>query len=287
MYKAPITRSQPTAFVVLIDQSGSMSEIITFTGVSMSKARAVSLVANAFLEELLYRARREEGVRDYYQIAVLGYSGEGVSSLISPEGEFTTPSRLAGTRVRRENISRERILPSGRSVVAVTGHNIWIEQKAEGSTPMCGALERGRELVDGWCRQKANARSYPPTLINITDGESSDCNGDRVARIAENIRATATADGNTILVNIHLHAGDADDTDPRAILFPSSPDELPPHRYARLLWDISSEMPAAAHDMIRAMRPGAQPPFRAMGWDSHIAGVAAMMNIGSVNSVML
>jgi hypothetical protein len=172
-------------------------------------------------------------------------------------------------------------------VVAVTEHNIWIEQKADGSTPMCGALERGRELVEGWCRQKANHRSYPPTLINITDGETSDCNADRVAEIAGKIRSTATADGNTILMNIHLHAPESVSAGGGAVLFPSRPDELPPHRYARLLWEISSEMPAATHDMIRAMRPGAEPPFRAMGWDSHVAGVAAMMNIGSVNSVML
>jgi hypothetical protein len=71
------------------------------------------------------------------------------------------------------------------------------------------------------------------------------------------------------------------------VLFPASPDELPDHRYARLLWDISSDMPAVCNDMIRAMRPGVEPPFRAMGWGSHIGGVAAMMNIGSINSVMI
>jgi hypothetical protein len=71
------------------------------------------------------------------------------------------------------------------------------------------------------------------------------------------------------------------------VLFPASLDELPAHRYARLLWDASSEMPAAYNDMICSLRAGAVPPFRAMGWGTHIGGVAAMMNIGSVNTVML
>ena len=87
-----------------------------------------------------------------------------------------------------------------------------------------------------------------------------------------------------------------------AVLFPSSPTELPDHRYARMLWDISSEMPECYNDMIVGLNAGAaglscEPrtlldkgsatSFRAVGWGSHIGGVAALMNIGSVNSVML
>lgn len=282
MYSVPITRIQPTAFVVIIDQSGSMRERTLFDGYEMSKARAVALVANRFLEELIHRARREDGIRDYYDIAVVGYSGDGVRSLISPDGEFTSPSKLAAMNVRRESASRERALPSGRSVLAVTEHNVWIEPKADGTTPMCRALERGLALVEEWCANKRNAGSYPPTVINITDGEASDGDPKNMADVALRIRRTGTADGNTILMNIHP-SGAGDD---RAMIFPSSPDELPDRRYARLLWEMSSEMPAVSHNMIRAARPGADPPFRAMGWGCHIGGVAAMMNIGSVNSVM-
>ena len=144
MYTNPITRLHPTAFVVLIDRSGSMKERIVFAGAEMPKSRAVALVANSFLDELLNRARRDGGTRDYYDIAVIGYSGDGVSSLVSPYGEFTSPSRLMASGTRREKISRERVLPSGHSVVAVSEHNVWIDEKAAGVTPMCGAL---RELV--------------------------------------------------------------------------------------------------------------------------------------------
>lgn len=282
MHSLPITRLHPTAFVVLIDRSGSMTERVFFGGGEMTKAKAVSQVTNSFIDELLHRARREGGIRDYYDIAVLGYSGDGVSSLISPDGEFTTPSRLTAMTVRRENVSRKRVLPSGRSVLAVTGQNVWITEKAVGSTPMCEALAGGLALVESWCAMKRNANSYPPTVINITDGESSDCDPLLVSDFARKICLTGTSDGHTLLMNIHL-SGAGDD---RAMIFPSSPGELPDRRYARLLWDISSDMPAVTHDMIRAMRPGASPPFRAMGWGCHIGGVAAMMNIGSVNSVM-
>jgi hypothetical protein len=284
MYSAPITRLHPTAFILLVDRSGSMRERVVFSGAEMTKARAVTLVANSFIDELLYRARREEGTRDYYDMAVIGYSGDGVRSLVSPDGEFTSPSRLAALPVPREMISRERVLPSGRSVVAVTRHNVWFREKAAGVTPMCEALGEALSLVEWWCRQKRNRVGYPPTVINITDGEASDGDAGAVRAVAERIRRTGTADGRTILMNLHLARKD----DPHSpVLFPSSPSELPDHRYARLLWDMSSDMPDNYHDTIASMRPGAVPPFRALGWGSHIGEVAAMMNIGSVNSVML
>ncbi len=285
MYSNPITRLHPTTFVILIDQSGSTKERIVYAGAEMTKSRAISLIASSFIDELLYRARREGGTRDYYDIAVLGYSGDGVSSLVSSEGEFTTPSRLAASAVRTEKIARERMLPSGRSVVAVTEQNIWIPEKAAGVTPMYGALGKALSLVEWWCRQKRGRESYPPTVINITDGEASDCTGDDVRTIAAQIRATGTSDGATILMNIHLaRAGEG----AMPVLFPSSLQELPEIRYARLLWDISSEMPVCCNDMIEGMHKGAaSPPFRAVGWCSPMNSVAAMMNIGSVNSVML
>lgn len=297
MYSNPITRLHPTAFIVLIDRSGSMKEKIVFAGAEMSRSRAVTMVANSFIDELLYRARREGGTRDYYDIAVLGYSGDGVDSLVSLPGEFTTPSRLASSRVRRERFSYERTLPSGRSVMTVTERNMWIREKAAGVTPMCGALREALLLVEGWCRRRANAASYPPTVINITDGEASDGSSDDVRAIAERIRHTGTSDGNTIFINIHLArnsdgdiggAGDAHGSSGGApVLFPSSPTELPAHRYARLLYDISSEMPEPYHDVVASMRPGAVAPFRGVAYNSHIGDLAAMMNIGSVNSVIL
>ncbi|MDR2891377.1 MAG: VWA domain-containing protein [Alistipes sp.] len=283
MYNAPITRLHPTAFVVLIDRSCSMRERIAWGGAEMTKARAVTLVANTFIDELVFRARREGGTLDYYDIAMLGYSGDGINYLVSPYGEFTTPSRLVASGVRREKIARERVLPSGRSVVAVTEQNMWIREKAAGVTPMCAALREGASLVEWWCRRRKNANSYPPTVINITDGEASDGSDDEIRAIAERIRRAGTKNGAALLINIHLARGG----DGTPVIFPSRLDELPDHRYSRLLWDMSSEMPESYHDAILSARPGAAAPFRAMAWGSHIGQLAAMMNIGSVNSIML
>ncbi|MDR0907102.1 MAG: VWA domain-containing protein [Rikenellaceae bacterium] len=283
MYKAPITRLHPTAFIVLIDRSGSMSEEIVFADQAMPKSHAVAIAANSFIDELLYRAHRAGEVYDYYDIAVLGYSGDGVSSLISPVGEFTRPSRLAVSNVRKERLSRERLLPDGRSVVTVTEQNMWIEPEATGATPMRAAMGEALTLLEKWCRRTDNRASYPPTVLNITDGEASDGGDDDIREIARRIRSTGTEDGGTLLVNIHL--GRMEET--VSVAFPTQPDQLPAHRYARLLWDISSEMPASYHDFVTEMRGETCGTPRGMSFNCPLSDVVAMMNIGSINSLML
>jgi hypothetical protein len=168
-------------------------------------------------------------------------------------------------------------------VVTVTEQNMWIEPEAAGATPMRAAMGEALALLEKWCRRKSNRASYPPTVLNITDGEASDGSEDDIREIARQIRATGTADGNTLLINIHLGRCE----EGVSVAFPTSPDQLPPHRYARLLWDISSEMPAPYHDFVADMRGEAGGSPRGMSFNCPLSDVVAMMNIGSVNSLIL
>jgi hypothetical protein len=72
-----------------------------------------------------------------------------------------------------------------------------------------------------------------------------------------------------------------------SVAFPSSPDQLPAHRYARLLWDISSEMPSPYHNYVAQMRGDVSGSPRGIGFNCPLSDVVAMMNIGSLNSIML
>ena len=85
MYSQVITRCHRTAFVIAVDQSSSMQGETTVDGRRMSKAEAVALITNSILEELLLRASHSSGLRNYYDVAVIGYADERVYSLI--EGE--------------------------------------------------------------------------------------------------------------------------------------------------------------------------------------------------------
>ena len=76
MYTQSSTRRHRTAVLLAIDGAGAMAEEIRFRGLTSTKAEAVATITNGLLFELIERARRSDGIRDYYDIAVVGYSGD-------------------------------------------------------------------------------------------------------------------------------------------------------------------------------------------------------------------
>lgn len=105
MYSARISRNSPAAFIILIDQSGSMAETVVIDRKEVVKAKAVAFIVNMLIAELLNRSRREEGYRDYFDIAVLGYHGDEVASLWkNPNRMFMRPQRFD----RKRTVSRAR-----------------------------------------------------------------------------------------------------------------------------------------------------------------------------------
>ena len=74
-YSVEISRANPTCFVFLLDQSTSMEDPIVAggEGTTKRKADAVADALNRLLFELSLKCAKEEGVRDYFHVAVLGY----------------------------------------------------------------------------------------------------------------------------------------------------------------------------------------------------------------------
>ncbi|HBX91241.1 MAG TPA: hypothetical protein DEH06_07990, partial [Alistipes sp.] len=248
MYARSITRTHRTAFVVAIDGSGSMAEPIRFRGRSATKAEAVAEVADELLFELIERARRDDGVRDYYDIALIGYGGDDrVESLLPDGAETLTVTELAARRPVLRTRSEELRLPDGRIALRETTFPQWVAPHAAGQTPMCEALRRCRDLADAWCARAENAASFPPVVFNITDGEATDCDDEELRAVAAQIRSLGTADGNVLLINIHLAADDEGHT----LFFPGADERPGPNRYAQLLYDCSSQMPAPFDEAIR------------------------------------
>ena len=96
-YSAEISRQQPTAVLFLLDQSASMQE--PFGGAEQtgdaapSRARVLADTVNDLLQNLVLRCAKEEGVRDYFHVGVIGY-GERVQRLIQPTEEYDPGTRL-------------------------------------------------------------------------------------------------------------------------------------------------------------------------------------------------
>lgn len=135
-------------------------------------------------------------------------------------------------------------------------------------------------MVEQWCNSESYRQSYPPTIFNISDGEATDATDDQLRGIANRIKGLATLDGGVQLVNINL----VKTAEECSLLFPSSVEELPEERYARLLFDMSSTMPERCTADILRVRPEAKSgPFRAMSYNTTVSDVVSMLNIGTIS----
>lgn len=279
-YTQSITRRHRTAFVLAIDQSGSMVEELEFRGRRLSKAAAVAEVTNSLLSELLLRATREGEVRDYYDIAVVGYSGEGIRSLLSADETFVPITALEGSARDIRRASVERRLPDGQPAFNEVTVREWIVPAATGQTPMYEALLYVHDLVAAWCRHPEHRESFPPLVFNITDGEASDSDEEELSQIAGRIRSLGTDDGCALLVNIHLASGNA----AAGRIFLTEEEAAYDNRYAHLLYDISSPMPPLFEEAIRSLRgDNARGPFRGMCYNASITELLSILNVGSIS----
>lgn len=266
-YASTITSQNRTAFVILLDRSGSMAEPISFNGQRVSKAEALAEITNRLIFELLCRARRSDGVRNYFDVALIGYAGDALQPIVGNRKGFIPITEF-------EQLARVESANNGFTLPR------WVTPAAEGSTPMFEALLEASEMVEEWCARPENAHSYPPTIFNITDGEASDGDHADIAEISDRLRSCSTTDGNALLINIHLTSTAGE----RSVIFPRSIDELEHNYYARLLYECASEMPSNYSSAIASLRgEAAGGRYRGMCFNASAAEVVAMMNIGSIS----
>ncbi len=282
MYEKSITREHRTAFMILIDQSGSMVEMVEYDGAKISKSEAVALATNQILSELIERARRHDGVRDYYDVAVVGYSGAGVKSMLSPNDEpFVSIVDLAARDVEIKSHTIERSSLSGVTFSHTISTPEWIIPLHTGETPTFEAFSYCYDNTKKWCSNIENYESFPPIIINITDGESTDCSPSELKTISSKLRSLTTSDGNVFVINIHL----ASSPEHQSILFPTIDEvEMCTDSKAKHLSQASSIMPQIYNDLICEMRGiKSQTDFVGVSYNSSIAELITILNIGTIS----
>ncbi len=231
-YTAEIGRANPSCFLFLIDQSGSMSD--QFVSEAKQKAEGVADVINRLMQNLIIKCSKSGAVRDYFEMGVIGYGG-----CVSPAfggdlagRDLISISEVAEHPVRMEK--REKKEPDGAGGIVKTEVDfpVWFDPIAEGGTPMCEALERAHRILTEWVQR--HPKAYPPIVINITDGEATDGNPIGPAQRLMNL---ATDDGNVLLYNCHISSQVA-----KPVRFPDTDRGLP-DEFAQMLFKTSSIVP--------------------------------------------
>ena len=277
MYSQEITRRHRAAFVLMLDRSASMQGRVRFGRMITTKAEAVAMTANMLITELLDRCRRTDALRNYFDVAVVGYGNDKVENLLSEDG-FVSVEALSRRTPRMGRLAVEEDLADGTAAIIEHSRPCWVEAAAEGTTPMYEAMMRVRDMVEQWCAKPENRESFPPIVINITDGEPTDCDDNELRDITAQVRRIATEDGQVLLLNVHI----CTDWTLPSIIFPM-PDELTgAGRQARTLAECSSVMPTAFDDVVAEMKGmGAVPPFYGMGYNASVIELLSIINIGS------
>lgn len=273
MYSAEISRANPSCFVFLLDQSRSMEDRIGGEdGTGQSKETVVADAINRLLQELAIKCAKEEGVRDYFHVAVIGYGhtvGPALTGALAGR-ELVPLSEVAATPARLEERTKKISDGAGGLVESAVKFPIWVDPVANGGTPMSQAFAMAQGIVSTWLKDHPDC--YPPVVLNLTDGQSTD--GDPTGP-AQALRELGSSDGPVLLFNLHVSS----DASP-AISFPDSEDSLP-NQYAKTLFRLSSVLPT--HMRTYAMQQGipASGDTRGFVFNADVVSIVQFLDIGT------
>ncbi|MFZ4434734.1 MAG: VWA domain-containing protein, partial [Microthrixaceae bacterium] len=265
-------RDHPACLIFLLDQSDSMRDPL---GGDPDRPKHVALadILNGLLYEIVLRSVKspQEGPRPYFAVAVVGYQTDPqatpiVGTALHPpldQHDIVWTPDLAKNPLRVER----RPAPSGSGEVTTP---IWIEPVAGGGTPMCAAFDRAGLIAKSWIDSYPD--SFPPIVINITDGESTD--GDPQA-LTQRLQSLRSSDGATLVFNLGLT-----ETVANPVLFASTSANLP-SVHAQSLFDMSSELPGFMVDAARSQGFEVQPGARGFGFNADLRAVITFLNVGT------
>ena len=282
-YTAQITRNTPTAFIFLVDQSVSMNRSVTLDGEQMTLSEAVARIVNNQINELVLRCIKTNEVRHYYDIAVIGYGHEAYSgwggSLAGRD--FVSPEELKNNPYKRITVREEKHTRRGITVKEVEKVQ-WLEARHDGRwTRLHLAFARAERLLGQWLEEHKGQDCYPPTIINITDGQFNDAKREELVQQANELKALFTNDGNVLLWNIHITPGSQE-----TVLLPTGKTELGGDKYAEQLYDMSSLLPERYNVPISAVRhDGTDMRHVAMSMNIGMSTLIQLMDIGTPTNI--
>jgi hypothetical protein len=276
-YSQEINRQHKALFVFLLDQSLSMEEPIANGG--ERKIDALCKAMNSWLHNLAIQCAKAEGMKDYFDIAIIGYSSDEQSNpIISPA--------LIGPLAGKELVTINEVYDNPARIDTVTAFMpddatgelmempqqvpVWIDPVLRNSTPTCSAILKAIEIVDAWIAQHPD--SFPPIVINITDGEAAD--GDPIP-YADSLKQRETSDGNVLFFNCCISSIAAD-----PFLFRGN-GELMPDQFSRQLFQMSSVLPDAIREKARAQGQELEPNARGMAYNADMVALIRFLELGT------
>lgn len=246
--------------------------------IGTSKADRLAEAINRLIYELTIRCTKSEaeGVRNYYEVGVIGYGAAVGPAWTGPL--LGTPStrrtliplrEVADNPARLEERSRQVLGRDGVPFEEKTKFAVWFDAVANNGTPMSKAFEKAHALLRPWVN--AHPASFPPIVINITDGESTD--GD-FRPAAESLKQLSTDDGEVLVFNIHISSENGS-----PCLYPEDDNQL--DEFSRMLFQASSILPPHIRDAAKGEGYQIGPASKGFAFNADIVEVVKFLDIGT------
>jgi hypothetical protein len=227
---------------------------------------------NRLLSELTIKCAKEEGVRDYFHVAVLGYGatvGPALSGALAGR-EIAPLSEIAASPARLETRTKKVSDGAGGIVEQDVKFPVWLDPVADNGTPMTAALTRTYSIVSGWLTDHPSC--FPPVVLNLTDGEATD--GDPTAAAGQ-LRQLQSTDGATLLFNLHVSSDRSPKTE-----FPAGEEQLP-NQFARLLFQLSSHLPIGMRSYAQQQGIPVSEGTRGFVFNADMTSLVQFLDIGT------
>ena len=263
-----VSRRKPACLILLVDQSFSMNYRIA--GRDTRKKDAVADVVNNVLYNAVLTSTKEDGVRHYFDVGILGYGvDEVVKSAFDqdlvPIGWVADNPRSWVTKAWDEDDGE------GGTVRVEEEMPIWLEPFAKGKTLMKPAFGRALAMVRDWTDE--HKESFPPIVLHITDGGYTK---EDPAPVVRELQEQSTNVGNALVFNCHLS-----ETEGQTVMFPSAAAAEGFEGRARQLHDMSSPLPEPMRE--QAMLMGYKVEMGARGYARNVdlASLVNFLDIGT------
>ena len=276
-YRQSVSRSEPGCVVILLDRSDSMKLPWARTGATLADGAA--LAVNNILLDMCIKATAEVNapVRHYFDVGVFSYGATVLTQGEGVESAFGGP--LAGRGLvplpeLAEHPITVRAEPSIDLMAVSAKMPVWVDSVHGFRTPMCQAIALVGGHVYDWVA--AHPNSFPPIVINITDGMVTDSpyNGATLQEWVQRLTAIETSDGPTLFFNVFLSPVEAAE-----IVFPAHPGGLPvpgPQLFA-----LSSDLPGPMIENARADGYDVQPGARGLAFNVGRSTLLKVLQIGT------
>ena len=235
-----VTTAKPWLLVLMVDESHSMQA--DWGGTKRRMSDIVEQAVNQLLYDMALNYNTssgldEDSVSDRIHLRLLVYSGDGDVYDPIPMSNGSSYMRATGDEGWVQNYSDVHPYPSSKGDVEVPR---WLQLDPHGRTPMLAAFRIARRAVEQHIEEYPD--SFPPVVLNISDGEPTDCgkpiDWELLLSECDSIRSLGAGENQPIVCNVHW------DPEGRAppSLYPSEPPQAGGIESG--LWEASSTIPA-------------------------------------------